>query len=619
MKKYWSYLIPLALLAGCTAEPLVTDENAEGDLMTLVADLGEEDETRTVRQADGKVFWSPGDEIAVFTKAGNPARFTSSETQSKQRVNFQGKVDDKPTSAGYLYAIYPYDPSTTFDGSAFHASVPAQQTAVEDSFDPKAFISGGSSRTQSVSFKHLGGGVKFSVVEEGITAVTLYGVNEEPLAGQVTFTIGSDGVPTLKSVPAPEAYVTLTAPDGGTFEPGKYYHIATLPVSLPDGFTLLFEREDGRVASRTVSKAVEIQRTHFLKLTEADSGLAFTDVEFELLTPSVNLSAKGQDFVIRVRSYEEPHFDLYADWITFVKSKGDRRVGADYVFHVTRNKETEARTGYVSVCSDTNCYMVDVNQEAPNGDWTTEEFVHHSLGMRFTATWCGYCPMMNTAFQMVKEEVGDKFLYACFYSSNSGGNYGFPDINTLMNQYGVTGFPTGIVDGRRIIGNMQQISATAANIVSAIEETEANYPTVTGVEFSSALSGSTLSVNLDLFAHVADDYKLTVLVLENGIVGHQTDYNDGDHEDFVHDKVVRQALTSVSGDAVTMAEGDEKSFTFSTEIPSGWNKDNLEILVYVQRPFGSQNRIQSGNYGDYYVDNARSAAVGTTAELEFAD
>ena len=616
MKNYWSYLIPLALLAGCTAEPLATEENGGDSLMTLVADMGDGD-TRTVRQDDGKVFWSPGDEIAVFTKAGAPARFTSSETQPKQRVSFQGKVDDKPYAASYLYAVYPYDPSTTFDGSTFHATVPALQTAVEDSFDPKAFISGGSSRTQSVSFKHLGGGVKFSVMEEGITAVTLYGVNEEPLAGQVTFTIGSDGVPTLKSVPAPEAFVTLTAPDGGTFEPGKYYHIATLPASLPDGFTLLFEREDGRVASRTVSKAVEIQRTHFLKLTEADRDLTFTDVEFELLTESVNLSAKGQDFVIRVRSYEEPHFDIYADWITFVKSKGDRRVGADYVFHVTRNKETEARTGFVSVCSDTNCYMVDVNQEAPDGNWTTEEFVHHSLGMRFTATWCGYCPMMNTAFQMVKEEVGDKFLYACFYATS--GNYGFADMGVLEAQYAVDGYPTGIVDGRRAIGNMQQISATAANIISAIEETEASYPTVTGVEFSSALSGSTLSVNLDLFAHVADDYKLTVLVLENGIVGHQTDYNDGDHEDFVHDKVVRQALTSVSGDAVTMAEGDEKSFTFSTEIPSGWNKSNLEILVYVQRPFGSQNRIQSGNYGDYYVDNARSAAVGTTAELEFAD
>lgn len=616
MKNYWSYLIPLALLAGCTAEPLATEENGGDSLMTLVADMGDGD-TRTVRQDDGKVFWSPGDEIAVFTKAGAPARFTSSETQPKQRVSFQGKVDDKPYAASYLYAVYPYDPSTTFDGSTFHATVPALQTAVEDSFDPKAFLSGGSSRTQSVSFKHLGGGVKFSVTEEGITAVTLYGVNEEPLAGQVDFAIGSDGVPTLKSVPGPEAYVTLTAPDGGTFEPGKYYHIATLPASLPDGFTLLFEREDGRVASRTVSKAVEIQRTHFLKLTEADRDLTFTDVEFELLTESVNLSAKGQDFVIRVRSYEEPHFDIYADWITFVKSKGDRRVGADYVFHVTRNKETEARTGFVSVCSDTNCYMVDVNQEAPDGNWTTEEFVHHSLGMRFTATWCGYCPMMNTAFQMVKEEVGDKFLYACFYATS--GNYGFADMGVLEAQYAVDGYPTGIVDGRRIIGNMQQISATAANIISAIEETEANYPTATGVEFSSALSGSTLSVNLDLFAHVADDYKLTVLVLENGIVGHQTDYNDGDHEDFVHDKVVRQALTSVSGDAVTMAEGDEKSFTFSTEIPSGWNKSNLEILVYVQRPFGSQNRIQSGNYGDYYVDNARSAAVGTTAELEFAD
>lgn len=617
MKKYWSYLIPLALLAGCTAETLVTEESGEGDLMTLVADLGEEDGTRTVRQADGKVFWSPGDEIAVFTKAGNPARFTSSETQSKQRVNFQGKVDDKPTSAGYLYAIYPYDPSTTFDGSAFHASVPAQQTAVEDSFDPKAFISGGSSRTQSVSFKHLGGGVKFSVVEEGITAVTLYGVNEEPLAGQVTFTIGSDGVPTLKSVPAPEAFVTLTAPDGGTFEPGKYYHIATLPASLPDGFTLLFEREDGRIASRTVSKAVEIQRTHFLKLTEADSGLAFTDVEFELLTPSVNLSAKGQDFVIRVRSYEEPHFDLYADWITFVKSKGDRRVGADYVFHVTRNKETEARTGYVSVCSDTNCYMVDVNQEASDGDWTAKEFAHHSLGMRFTATWCGWCPYMNTSFYKANDLLDGRFEIVNLHASSS--DLAFSGTDVLANLYNIGGYPTGIVDARVDIKNDTDTDYVANNVVAAVEEQEANYPVVTAVEFSSSLSGDQVFVNLTVFAQAADTYKLTVLVLENGIIGYQADNGEGAHQDYHHDRIARLALTSVTGDTFSLSKDSEKDFSLTGTLPAGCNPGNLEILVYVQRPFGSQNRIQSGNYGDYYVDNARSAAVGTTAGLEFAD
>ena len=617
MKKYWSYLIPLALLAGCTAETLVTEENGEGDLMTLVADLGEEDGTRTVRQADGKVFWSPGDELAVFTKAGNPARFTSSETQPKQRTSFQGKVDDKPSAAGYIYAIYPYDPATTFDGSAFHATVPAQQSAVEDSFDPKAFLSGGSSRTQSVSFKHLGGGVKFSVAEEGITAVTLYGVNEEPLAGQVDFTIGSDGIPTVRSVPAPEAFVTLTAPDGGTFEPGKYYHIATLPASLPDGFTLLFEREDGRIASRTVSKAVEIQRTHFLKLTEADSGLAFTDVEFELLTPSVNLSAKGQDFVIRVRSYEEPHFDLYADWITFVKSKGDRRVGADYVFHVTRNKETEARTGYVSVCSDTNCYMVDVNQEAPNGDWTTEEFVHHSLGMRFTATWCGWCPYMNTSFYKANDLLDGRFEIVNLHASSS--DLAFSGTDVLANLYNIGGYPTGIVDARVDIENYTDTDYVANNVVAAVEEQEANYPVVTAVEFSSSLSGDQVFVNLTVFAQAADTYKLTVLVLENGIIGYQADNGEGAHQDYHHDRIARLALTSVTGDTFSLSKDSEKDFSLSGTLPAGCNPDNLEILVYVQRPFGSQNRIQSGNYGDYYVDNARSAAVGTTAELEFAD
>jgi hypothetical protein len=52
----------------------------------------------------------------------------------------------------------------------------------------------------------------------------------------------------------------------------------------------------------------------------------------------------------------------------------------------------------------------------------------------------------------------------------------------------------------------------------------------------------------------------------------------------------------------------EPYVVLTLEIP-----DNLEILVYVQRPFGSQPVIQSGNYGDYYVDNCVSLPVGKAA------
>ena len=69
-----------------------------------------------------------------------------------------------------------------------------------------------------------------------------------------------------------------------------------------------------------------------------------------------------------------------------------------------------------------------------------------------------------------------------------------------------------------------------------------------------------------------------------------------------------------------MSAGEEKNFSLTGVLPIGCNPNNLEVLVYVQRPFGSQPRKQSHSYyGDYYVVNSRSAALGTEVELEFAD
>ena len=70
MKKYWINLLALAILAGCTAEPVVSDVPQDEDLITIIADAGEDAGTRTVRQESGAVYWSPGDEIIVFSKAG---------------------------------------------------------------------------------------------------------------------------------------------------------------------------------------------------------------------------------------------------------------------------------------------------------------------------------------------------------------------------------------------------------------------------------------------------------------------------------------------------------------------------------------------------------------------
>ena len=70
MKKQFLFAAALAALmtCACSVEPMDFDVQSEedGEFVVLTAGFSSaEDGTRTVRQADGKVFWSPKDAISV--------------------------------------------------------------------------------------------------------------------------------------------------------------------------------------------------------------------------------------------------------------------------------------------------------------------------------------------------------------------------------------------------------------------------------------------------------------------------------------------------------------------------------------------------------------------------
>ena len=617
MKKYALYAAAVAALmtCACSVEPVdILDVRTEEEVITvLTAGFADaEDETRTVRQADGKVFWSPNDEIAVVRgKNATGNKFVSDNTVPAAQAAFTGTMPEGTTA---FWAVHPYDADAYYDGTYFITTLPAVQTAVPDTFDEDLFISVAYSRNDKVTFRHVVGGFKFSVTQPGIEKVTLTATGGEALAGLMGIQNVS-GRPTFVAWGSSSSQIELT-PESGTFEVGKSYYFVTFPMELESGFSLFFEKEDGSTAYRQVNKSVSIEAAHFKTLTEVDKGIEFEKDFFKYDPATVSVSKYGGTFDVKVHASVDFHFDIASDWIQEVFHEGNPLMEATYTFKAFSNPG-EAREGYIMVCNDSNCFFITVNQEAGSeDDWKTADFMHHSLGMRFTATWCGYCPNMSETFRLAKGKLLDKFQYACFYSSSSGGLYGFSGINTLASQYGVSGYPTGIVDGRRKIDNYAS-SYACDLIVQAFQETEANYPTATALGIKSSLSGKALSVDVDVYTHIADSYKLTVLLLENGIVGYQRDFYVGDHEDFVHDKVVRAAFTNVSGDAFTAESAQsKKSFNYTFTVPGEYNTDNLEILAYVQRPFGSQPVLQSGSYGDWYVDNCRVAAVGTTAPVE---
>lgn len=263
-----------------------------------------------------------------------------------------------------------------------------------------------------------------------------------------------------------------------------------------------------------------------------------------------------------------------------------------------------------------NTKIVVKGSEDPDDpeDWAGKEFWHKSLGMRFTATWCGYCPMMATSFASAISQYPNRIELLNLHPTSS--NLGFNGTSKLENIFKITSFPTGMIDYRSSIANYSNSNYTTKVILNAVKETESNYPVKTGISFSSSVSGNTLNLNVKLYIKEKGDYKVTAVLLEDNIIG----YQNGGGNSYNHSGIARVAFTDITGDEVSTSEDNKTvSKNYTATIPSSCDKNNLRVLVYVLRQYGSQTIIRTDNYGDYYVDNAISAAVGTTQDLVFSD
>ena len=606
----------LALVAffSCTVESVGPIQEAEADNTVILRAVFDAD-SRTIRQEDGKVFWSAHDEIAIV-RASGCERFVSLNASPSASADFQGVM---PSGTGSFWAMHPYDPYATLqmNGEYLVTTLPEKQEAVAGTFADDLFISVAFSDSEMLSFRHVVGGLKFSVTEPGIKKVTLFAQAGENLAGLVGIRNSYDRP--LIGITGNEEYMSSSielSPSGGTFEVGEAYHFVTLPGTFSQGFSLLFEKEGGLFASREINQTIEITAARFKTLMEADKNLSWQKPALQISPAKIQLGAEGGSFLLNIRSFGTFHVDCSScNWISQTAASGNPAApsGADYGFLATRNTG-EAREGFIIVCDDNtgNCYPVTVSQAAGT---SLKVLPRHALGMRFTATWCGYCPIMDETFRMAKANLGDGFEYICLYATS--GDYGITAASNLNSYYRISGYPTGIIDGRYELQNYN--SAYGATLIAgAVEETLQNYPPVTSVALSSSISGRNVTVNAQVFASAADDYKVTAFLLEDDILGYQANYITGSTNTFQHNRVARVQLTaSPYGDEFSLEGGSTKSFSWSATLPSQCVADNMVVLVYVQRPFGSRPKLQSDSYGEYYIDNSRSAALGSEARPEW--
>lgn len=349
--------------------------------------------------------------------------------------------------------------------------------------------------------------------------------------------------------------------------------------------------------------------------------------DFVVSPEEITVDAEGDVFDITVTSVGSYELVATASWINELTFGMMAVRPTTHTFRAARNSSGELREGLITFLNDKGDFVSVTVKQGPAavtggevvGDWRDYDFVHHSLLFDFTGTWCGFCPMMAGAIERVQTLYPGRFYSVPLHGG--GSDLDFSATTTFANRFGVKNFPTSVVDCRRFVENLSNIYDIDKAIISALDEQDSTYPVVTGAAINSKLDGYNLTVDATAYFKEKGTYKVYAMVLESGIRTTQTNYQSGDGtgvtENFLNDHVARLMLTSTGGvQQPVIEQNEEHTYQWTGYIDSSWNQDNLEILVYIEREFGTLPKLQSGNYGNYFVDNCAIAPIGVNYTLK---
>ena len=269
MKKSLFFAAALFTLAACTREASI--DTSAGN-MIITARTETPANTRTIVEGETHVYWEPGDEIKVFA-GGSSGKFITYITASSSTAEFHGALN--VDEGDDIWAVYPYSQDAVFSSETITTVLPSKQVARSGSFGKDMNLAIAHSTTSDLQFFNVGGGVRFSLSQDGITEVVLEGLKGEALAGKVKVGF-KDGKPIIQEVTDGKTSITITPPNGEAFKKNAWYYIVAIPGALENGFTFHFKKASDPslvIPSSVYPKTVTIKRGIYGVLTYVDKGM----------------------------------------------------------------------------------------------------------------------------------------------------------------------------------------------------------------------------------------------------------------------------------------------------------------------------------------------------------
>lgn len=314
------------------------------------------------------------------------------------------------------------------------------------------------------------------------------------------------------------------------------------------------------------------------KVVESGYAMYVNDAKTTLPTTTVTIDGK---------SYKQPYFES--------KTTGT------YSFYVTYNITENTKKNPISV--QVNNDAIPDRAEDPNP--TSTSFKRRAMIMQFTGTACGYCPYLIEPLETLASDATykDQFSWAAIHTYNPSSDPAAPcnsaDQQMLGSTFGITGYPTVLVDIGTRVGNTGSVPANLANLKKSIDNSVANAPSA-GISATMTLdeNNRVVTARVSVKAKDAKVYRVSMWVLEDKISGGQ----NGSTTIKSHDNALRYVARGTDGSAdyygyplnegKAMSAGQVCDYVFAVNISNqSVRLANCQLVFFVTTSVGNSYTV----------------------------
>ena len=305
------------------------------------------------------------------------------------------------------------------------------------------------------------------------------------------------------------------------------------------------------------------------------------------------------------KKYKQPYFES--------KTTGT------FSFYVTYNITESTKNSPVIV--QVNNDAIPDRAEDPNPNSTS--FKRRAMVMQFTGTECPNCPYMIEPLENMTADANykDKFVWTAIHTWNPTTDPAAPcnsvDQQKLPSIYGISGYPTVLVDIGTTIMAYNNPALNLSNLQKAVNNSVAN-PASAGISATMTLdeNNRVLTARVSVKAKDAKVYNVSMWLIEDNIKQKQA---GSTKQEDIHDNAVRYVARGADGSANyigyplnegnAMSPGQVCDYVFSINISNQSIKlANCQLVFFVTTSTGNSYTV---------VNSAVTKDLKTTLPFEY--